>query len=444
MNDEPKKVPRPRLRLPQLVNMNFGFLGIQFGWALQMANMSAIYEVLDAEPDEIPILWLAAPLTGLIVQPIIGSLSDRTWTRLGRRRPYFLVGAVLASVTLFFMPTVEALWMAALGLWILDASINVSMEPFRAFVSDKLPDDQLTSGFAMQSLLIGIGTTLANLMPWALAQFGVTGNAANGVPSTVAIAFQVGAVGFLLAVLWTIFTTSEDPPEVFAARSGHKPEKREGWIREIGSAFVGMPHEMKRLAVVQVFTWLGLFCMWIYFGPTTARYIFGATDPESPKYAEGIEWAGVCFAGYSVVTFFAAMAIPRIAMRYGRRVVHAGALVIGGVALLSLGLVDSPEMLLVVISVGVGVAWASILSLPYAMLTRAIPSHRAGVYLGIFNFFIVIPEILAALLLQPVVKHVFGNNTLFVVMAGGGSLLIAAMLVSIVPKSVERQVETAA
>ncbi|HEU5478495.1 MAG TPA: MFS transporter, partial [Candidatus Tumulicola sp.] len=256
---------RPRLSPPQMFNMSFGFLGIQFGWGLQLANMSAVYERLGARPDQVPLLWLAAPMTGLLVQPVIGALSDRTWGPLGRRRPYFLTGAILASIALFLMPTSTTLWMAATLLWILDASINISMEPFRAFVADKLPLSQRTQGFVMQSLMIGIGASLANALPYLFAKFGVRGNTAGGIPTSVRYSFETGAVVFLLAVLWTVFTTTEFPPEDMAAferarrgRTGIGP-----LVAEIGDSLRKMPATMRQLAVVQLVTWLGLFCMWL-------------------------------------------------------------------------------------------------------------------------------------------------------------------------------------
>src|SRR5271166_6664501 len=281
----------PGLSFWQIWNMSFGFLGIQFGWGLQLANMSAIYTKLGADPDRIPILWLAGPVTGLIVQPIIGSMSDRTWNRLGRRRPYFLVGAILSSIALFFMPDSPALWVAAGLLWILDASINVSMEPFRAFVADKLDERQRTAGFVMQSFFIGLGATLANVLPYLFHLAGVTGTTASGIPLTVQFAFKLGAAAFLLAVLWTVLTTSENPPVNLDAfrRRQHETRGLKKGFGEIAAAIREMPRLMRQLAVVQVFTWLGLFCMWMFFGLTTARYVFGTTDSKSPQFDRGTE-----------------------------------------------------------------------------------------------------------------------------------------------------------
>ncbi|MBX7222905.1 MAG: MFS transporter [Blastocatellia bacterium] len=413
--------------------MSFGFFGIQFGWGLQMANMSPIYEKLGAKPDELALLWLAAPMTGLLIQPVIGALSDRTWTRLGRRRPYFLIGAVLASVALLLMPNSPNVRMAAVLLWILDSSNNISMEPFRAFVADKLNVAQRTTGFVMQSFFIGLGASLANAMPLILTNLGITGKSANGVPLAVTYSFQAGAAVYLLAVLWTIFTSNEYPPEDLEAfQKERSKEGLGGFIgnlfKEIFEGMAHIPEAMWRLAAVQFFTWLGLFCMWIFFGPTVARHVFGASGPESPLYDKGTSWAGFCFSIYSIVCFAVAFALPPLASRIGRKAVHAGSLVCGGLGLLSVYVIHDQQMLLLTM-VGVGIAWASILSMPYAILAGALPPERLGLYMGIFNFFIVIPEILASLTFQPLVEHVFHNNPLYVVMLGGASMLVAALLV---------------
>lgn len=428
---------KPRLNFWQMFNMSFGFLGIQFGWGLQLANMSAIYERLGARPDEVPLLWLAAPMTGLIVQPIIGALSDRTWGRFGRRRPYFFAGAVLSSVALFFMPMSRTLWMAASLLWILDASINISMEPFRAFVADKLEVSQRTAGFVMQSFFIGVGATMANALPLLLSALGVSGNTGSGIPLSVKYSFQFGALVFLLAVLWTVINTTEAPPpnleEWERERATHRGM---GYVfGEVMSAVRDMPATMRQLAVVQVFTWLGLFCMWLFFVPATARHVFGATDPQSALYTQGMEWGGFTFAFYSITCFIVALALPRLVAMTSRKTVHAAALVCGGTALLSVYVIHDKYLLLLTM-VGVGIAWASILSMPYSILSVALPPHRMGVYMGVFNFFIVIPEIVAALGFGPLIRLVFGtsnqNAPLYVVMLGGIFMLIAAACVSFV------------
>lgn len=440
---------RPRLSFPQMFNMSFGFLGIQFGWGLQLANMSAIYQHLGAKPDEVPILWLAAPMTGLLVQPIVGALSDRTWGPLGRRRPYFLTGAILASIALFFMPTSSTLWMAASLLWILDASINISMEPFRAFVADKLDVTQRTAGFVMQSFFIGVGATFANALPYILSRMGVEGSTASGIPLSVKYSFQAGAVVFLLCVLWTVFTTTEFPPEDMAAFERAK-KQRSGLgslFAEIGISIREMPRTMKQLAVVQFFTWLGLFCMWMFYGITVASHVFGATDPQSNEFARGTEWGGLMFSVYSIVCFAVAFLLPRVAAASSRKLTHALALACGGLGLLSVYFIHD-RYLLALTMVGVGIAWASILSMPFAILSGALPPHRMGVYMGIFNFFIVIPEILAALLFGRFIRAAFGpdnpNASLYMVMIGGASLLLAAALVMIVDDTGDRDVDEAA
>jgi maltose/moltooligosaccharide transporter len=440
--------PKPSLSFWQIWNMSFGFLGIQFGWALQMANMSSIYEYLGANADQIPILWLAAPLTGLIVQPIIGHMSDRTWTRLGRRRPYFLVGAILASTALILMPNASTLWMAAGLLWIMDASINISMEPFRAFVADMLPEEQRTRGFAMQALFIGLGAVIASMMPWLLGDvFHVGESAAAGsaklIPLAVRVSFYLGSVSFLGAVLWTIFTTKEYPPDDMAAFEKMKSEKSGVGVAalEIARDFVAMPKTMRRLAAVQIFTWLGLFCMWLYFGVAVARNIFGGT-PGSPQYAAGVAWGGNCFAMYSAVCFGFSFALPGIARRLGRKVTHAVCLAAGAIGLISVAFIHDKYLLLLSMA-GVGIAWASILSMPYAILAGCLPPGKTGIYMGIFNFFIVIPEILAALVFGKLMESVLtpesaivrllgGDNRLTAVVIGGISLAIAAALVTFI------------
>jgi len=417
---------KPRLRFSQLWNMNLGFFGIQFGWGLQMANMSAIYEYLGAKPDQIPLLWLAAPLTGLIVQPIVGHLSDHTWGRLGRRRPYFLVGAILSSAALLAMPNASALWMAAGLLWMLDASINISMEPFRAFVADLLPEEQRTQGFAMQSLFIGLGAVIASALPWLLTQIGVSGASVAGhaIPLTVKLSFTVGAAVFLAAVLWTICTTKEYPPEV-----ADRAEERtvSSGVAEILSAIRQMPRTMRQLAWVQICTWLGLFCMWLYFPVAVAHQVFGASDPQSPLYTEGVQWGGLCFGMYSAVCFVFSFALQPMARALSRRRTHGICLVAGALGLLSVAVIHNKYVLMLSMT-GVGIAWASTLSMPYAMLAGSLPSQRIGLYMGIFNFFIVLPEIVASLGFGWIMNHVLDNNRVAAVVCGGAFLLLAALL----------------
>jgi maltose/moltooligosaccharide transporter len=434
---------KPRLGFWQIWNMSFGFLGIQFGWGLQMANMSAIYEYLGARPAQIPLLWLAAPLTGLVVQPIIGHMSDRTWGRLGRRRPYFLGGAILSSLALVLMPSSAALWMAAGLLWILDASINVSMEPFRAFVADLLPERQRTQGFAMQSLFIGLGAVVASALPWLLSNaLGVESTSGGGrIPLNVRLAFFVGAAVFLGAVLWTVVSTREYPPEDLSAfrRSQEGSGGVRRGAREITAAVAEMPATMRQLAPVQIATWLGLFCMWLYFPVAVARHVFGAPDESSALYRQGVEWAGVCFAVYSAVCVAFSFALPAVAARLGRRFTHAASLACGALGLVSVAVVRDPRLLLLSMT-GVGIAWASTLAMPYAMLAGSLPSARTGTYMGIFNFFIVIPEIVASLVFGWVMAHLLGNNRLAAVVAGGIFLALAALLVLRVQETVVREV----
>jgi len=422
---------KPRRSFWQIWNMSFGFLGIQFGWGLQMANMSAIYEYLGARADQIPILWLAAPLTGLIVQPLIGNASDHTWTRLGRRRPYFLVGAILSSCALLLMPHCSVLWMAAGLLWILDSSINISMEPFRAFVADLLPEEQRTQGFAMQSLFIGLGAVVASAMPGLLRDVLhlPLEHVAGAIPQTIRLSFYLGAAAFLGAVLWTIVTTKEYPPDDLEAFHRKKADRRgiESQVEDILSAIRGMPLTMRQLAPVQLLTWLGLFCMWLYFPVAVARNVFGAPDQNSPIYTLGVEWAGKCFAMYSLICFVFSFFLPAIARALGRKHAHSLCLLCGALGLLSVIVIHDKYLLLLSMT-GVGIAWASILSMPYAILAGSLPEERTGVYMGIFNFFIVLPEIIASLGFGWVMNHLLHNNRLAAVIAGGGFMAIAALL----------------
>jgi maltose/moltooligosaccharide transporter len=425
---------KPKLKFSEIWNMNFGFLGIQFGWGLQLANMSAIYSKLGASPDNIPILWLAGPVTGLLVQPIIGAMSDRTWGRLGRRRPYFLVGAIFASIALFVMPNSPSLYFAAAMLWILDSSINISMEPFRAFVADKLNSAQRTTGFIMQSFFIGIGATMANALPRIFHECGLHGVAANGVPLTVEYSFKIGAVMFLLCVLWTVFFSKEYPPEDMEAFNQKRAENPgfKGLLKEvfaeIPQAVRDMPETMKQLAVVQIFTWLGLFCMWMFFGLTCAYHVFKAPNSQSELFDRGIEWTGWCFAIYSIVCFLVAFVLPKLAKMTSRKTVHGGALALGGLSLIAVYFIQDPFALQFTM-IGVGIAWASVLSMPYAILSGAVPANRTGLYMGVFNFFIVIPEIIASVGFKDLVKYVFHNDSVYVIVLGGVSLLIAALMV---------------
>jgi len=423
---------KPRLSLAQIINMSVGFFGIQFGWDLQRANMGPIYDVLGANPDDIPFLFLAAPLTGLLVQPIIGYMSDRTWhPKWGRRRPYFFVGAVLSSIALIFMPHSSTLWMAAGLLWVMDVFGNVSMEPFRAFVADKLPDSQLNRGFIMQSLMIGLGGCIASSLPWMLRNWGHMENtAAKGIiADNVKYSFYIGAFFFLAAVLYTVFTSKEYPPADLNFREKVKESNRGfgGGVREIFSAIRNMPPRMRIVSLVQFFTWPGLFLMWFYYAVAVAYNVFGAKSDTDPAFGDGKDFAGLTLAFYNVVTFAFAFVLPYIADKLGRKTTHALCLVIGAIGLISVAFVTDKNMLFLCMTC-VGIAWASILSMPYAMLGGVLPPEKVGIYMGIFNFFIVLPEIIASLGFKWVMNHVLNNDRLLAVQVGGYLMIIAALI----------------
>jgi maltose/moltooligosaccharide transporter len=439
---------KPRLSFWQIWNMSFGFLGIQIGFGLQQANMSPIYKYLGAEESSLPYLWLAGPVTGLLIQPIIGAMSDRTWNRLGRRRPYFLIGAVMSSICLVLMPFSSAVWMAAGLLWILDASINTSMEPFRAFVGDKLPEEQRTTGFVTQSFFIGVGQTFANALPFILASLGIAGALASGIPYATYYAFIIGAVVFLAAVLWTVFSTKEYPPEDMEE---FRRKQQEGnvvgsIVTEIWDALKNMPTTMKQLAVVQFFTWFALPCMWQFYGLTVARHVYLAPDEKSPLFAAGTEWGGLSFAVYNVVCFLVAFLLPLLARATSRKMVHFICLVLGGLGLLSTYFAHDKYFLWLGMA-GVGIAWASILSMPYVILAGAIKPSRMGVYMGVFNLFIVIPQIVMSLIVPQIYENILGADPLNVVMFGGLVMLLAAVSVLLVKDvgaaSIETSVPTA-
>ncbi|MDO7873422.1 MFS transporter [Hymenobacter sp. ASUV-10] len=430
---------KPRLSFWQIWNMSFGFLGIQFGFALQNANVSRIFETLGGT--EIALYWLAAPLTGLLVQPVIGYLSDRTWSpRWGRRRPFFLIGAVLASLALLVMPNVTALWMAVGMLWIMDSSINISMEPFRALVGDLLPSEQRTTGFAAQTFFIGVGAVVASSLPWMFTNwFGIANTAPAGeIPPSVRYSFYLGGVAFFGAVLWTVLRTREYPPHDLAEFEAEK-QRSAGFMNGVRESFAGilhMPKTMRQLAVVQFFSWLALFSMWIYATPAITSHIYHTTDATSKLYNEGADWVGICFAVYNGVSALAALILPVIARATSRRVTHLLCLVVGGLGLISIYFIQNPNLLLVSM-VGVGFAWASILSVPYAMLAGALPANKMGYYMGVFNFFIVIPQVVAGLILGYFTTHVFGGQSVYTLMLGGASMILSGFLTLLVHDSDE-------
>ncbi len=421
---------KPRLSFWQIWNLSFGFMGIQFGWGLQMANMSSIYEFLGAKENQLSLLWIAAPLTGLIVQPIVGHMSDRTWNRLGRRKPYFLTGAILSTLALLAMPNSSALWMAVGLLWILDASINITMEPFRAFVADLLPEEQRPMGFSVQTLLIGIGAVISSALPWMLVHwFGVATQPVGPgqIPLAVKLAFYLGSAVLFVAVVWTILSTREYPPEDLEAFERAKAAKAglAENVREIIQVIGAMPKRMRQLAWVQVFTWAALFCMWTYFGPSIARTVFGAVNATSPTYAEGTAWGGVCFSWYNGTALVFSLLLIALARRVSPKTIHTFGLLCGALGLMSV-LVIRNRYALFASMTGVGIAWACILSMPYAMLAGALPAEKMGTYMGVFNFFIVIPQVVVALGSGWVVEHVFHEHLVNAVFAGGIFLLLAA------------------
>lgn len=487
-------IRKPQLSFWQLWNMSFGYVGIQFGFALQNANVSRIFETLGAKIDEIPILWIAGPVTGLLVQPIIGYLSDKTWNRLGRRKPYFLIGAVLASLGLLVMPHSPYLWFAAGMLWILDASINITMEPMRAFVGDMLPNEQRTAGFAMQTFFIGASSVLGSLMPYLLTNvFGMSNTAPEGVvPDSVKWAFILGGIVYFLAVMWTVFKVREYSPEELESfnREAATPEEpaavisldrqryvvtgtilmvvgvaftalinllswdKGQYILSVGSVAYGllqllaawrsargdqhglveimhdlnnMPGPMRQLSLAQMCTWFALFAFFIYATSAVTSYHFGSSDPRSDAYNEGANWVGVLMAVWNGTAAVVAFLLPVLARRIGRVYTHMICLVLGGVSLAAMYLVREP-FLLIGLMIGFGIAWASLLTMPYAILSSVVSYRKMGVYMGIFNFFIVIPQILAAAVLGLLVRTLFHGHAIFALVLGGASMVLAAAL----------------
>lgn len=431
------------LNIWQMITINFGFFGIQFGWALQMANMSIIYKFLGAASEHIAILWLAAPMTGLIVQPLLGYLSDKTWSRrLGRRRPYILGGAVFSSLALFIMPNSYSLMMAAVLLWVLDASINVTMQPYRSIVADVAPCNQHTKCYAIQTCLVGIGSTLASVLPWILLHvFNVISNTGEGmIPLTLKISFYVGAAVFLVANLFTVIFSKEYPPEV--EDSSCKVKESPSVSPENKKL---IPKTMWQISWVQFFTWMGLFCMFLFFGLGTAQNIFGLlpnANTTLPKFhsmlEQGAALGGLCFGIYTFVSFIYAYLIPSIAKILSRKGAHSASLLIGGLCLIVANLIHSSNFLLATM-IGVGIAWASIVTIPYAILAGNLPEKKIGFYMGLFNLTICIPEIIAALFLGKVLQNFFSGHAMQVVALGGGFMIVAAILTLLVE---DRKIET--
>jgi maltose/moltooligosaccharide transporter len=430
--DNPNMRAKPRLSFWQIWNMSFGFLGIQFGFALQNGNMSRIFETMGAQEDKLAFLWIAAPTTGLLVQPIIGYLSDRTWSpRWGRRRPFFLIGAIFASLALLVMPHVSALWMAAGMLWIMDSSINISMEPFRALVGDLLPSNQRTAGFGFQTFFIGIGAVVGSLLPYIYTNVFHFSNVAPAgqIAPSLKYAFYTGGIVYFIAVAWTVFTTKEYPPVDMAEFEAEK-RRTAGFLNGVKESFAGiadMPRTMRQLALVQFFSWLALFSMWIYATPAITSHIYHTSDTTSKIYNEGADWVNVCFSVYNGVSALAALALPVVARATSRRVTHLICLTAGGLGLISIYFIQNPQLLLVSM-IGVGIAWASILSIPYAMLAGALPSNKMGYYMGVFNFFIVLPQMLASVTLGFFTKEVFGGDSALTLVLGGCSMILSGLL----------------
>ncbi|HKL35589.1 MAG TPA: MFS transporter [Salegentibacter sp.] len=431
-----------RLSFWEIWNMSFGFLGIQMGFALQNANASRILQIFGADIHELSWFWLVAPVTGLIVQPIIGYYSDKTWTRLGRRRPFFLTGAILAAIGLVLMPNADwfiailpSLWVGAGMLFIMDASFNVAMEPFRALVADKLPSDQRTLGFSVQTVLIGIGAVIGSWLPYVLTNwFDISNRTVVGeVPLNLLLSFVIGAAILVGSILVTVITTKEYSPEELEKMDDHVEEpvdeKEKSSLLDIFSDFAKMPHTMRQLSWVQFFSWFGLFGMWVFSTPAIAHHIYGLplTDSSSETYQDAGDWVGVLFGVYNAVSAVFAFFLPAIALKIGRKSTHIMSLFIGGLGMLSIYVMPN-EYWLLLSMFAIGIGWASILAMPYAILAGSIPPKKMGVYMGIFNFFIVIPQIVNALIGGLMVKYLYNGNPIFALVTSGIAFLIAAIL----------------
>lgn len=424
---------KPNLSNYAIWNMSFGFLGIQMGFALQNANASRILQTFGANVEHLSWFWIVAPLTGMIVQPIIGHYSDKTWTRLGRRRPFFLAGALLSAIGLLLMPNagsftsiLPALWIGAGFLMIMDASFNVAMEPFRALVADKLNSSQRTKGFSIQTVLIGVGSVFGSWLPYVLAEWvGIEKNAAVGqVPLNVILSFFIGAAFLVATIIWTVAKTSEySPDELLAFEEASEVHHKTNIISDI----ISMPKTMRQLGVVQFFSWFGLFSMWVFTTPAIAQHIYKlpVSDTSSEAYNEAGNWVGIIFGVYNAISAIYAFLLPKISERIGRRQTHAFSLICGAIGLISIYFVQNHQMLIVSM-IGVGMAWASILAMPYAILGGSIPPRKIGIYMGIFNFFITIPQIVNALIGGLMVKHLFDNQAIFSLVFGGVCFIIAA------------------
>ena len=436
-------VNKPKLNLAQILNMSMGFLGIQFGFALQNGNASRILQTFGADVEHLSYFWLAAPLTGMIVQPIIGHFSDNTWGRFGRRKPYFLIGAVLAAIALIFMPNASflagalpAVFVGAGILMIMDASFNVAMEPFRALVADNLSEQQNTLGFSIQTFLIGIGAVVGSALPKYLAEWGVNSTAPAGqVPDNVVYSFYVGAVIFIATILWTVLTTKEYSPAEREAM-GFEKQDEEHSILDIFKDFKTMPVAMRQLGIVQFCSWIALFSMWVYSTPAIAHHIYGTAinDSSSKAYQDAGNQVGYIFSIYNGVSAIYALMLPTIAAKIGKKATHALSLGCGGIGLISIYFIQDPDMLTYSM-IGVGMAWASILAMPYALLANSIPLKKMGVYMGIFNFFITFPQIINGVFGGIIVKYVYGSNTIYALVFAGIFMIIGSFSVMFVKEN---------
>ena len=433
---------KPRLSFWDIWNMSFGFLGIQMGFALQNANASRILQTLGADVHHLSWFWLVAPLTGMIVQPIVGHFSDKTWGKLGRRRPYFLAGAILAAIGLLLLPKsnlfmafLPAIWVGAGMLMIMDASFNIAMEPFRALVADKLPSEQRTTGFSIQTVLIGIGAVIGSWLPWVLAEvfhvekLGVNG----GIAKNVIWSFGIGAVCLLITIIWTIIRTTEYSPEEmesFIDDDSVEEKSDKFWLAQIIEDFISMPKTMKQLGLVQFFSWFALFLMWVFTTPAIAQHIYGASidDSSSTLFNDAGNWVGIIFGVYNLVSAIFAFFLPQIAKKYGRKKTHAICLIAGGIGLISIYFASTPNMLIGSM-VGIGIAWASILSMPYAILAGSIPIRKMGTYMGVFNFFITLPQIVSAIAGGFILKYLFQNHAIYAIILAGVFMILAAISV---------------
>ena len=433
-------LPKPKMSVLQIIFMSFGFLGIQFGFALQNGNTSRILRSFGADVEQLPMFWIVAPLVGMIVQPIIGHYSDRTWNKLGRRKPYFLVGAILSSIALVILPNsslltsvLPVLWMGAGMVMIMDASFNVSMEPFRALVADNLPESQRTSGFAIQTFLIGIGAVVGSALPSLLAQMGFSQEAgASGVADNIRYSFYIGAVVFMAAILVTVFFSKEYPPEQYAQYHGQADTdvKEKSSLWDIFTDFKNMPRTMKQLGLVQFFSWFALFSMWVFTTDAVATHVYGLTG----EYSKSIEYntagnlVSSAFGVYNLVAAVYALCLPLLAKFLGRKGTHAFSLLAGGVGLLSIYFIKDPAMLTYSM-IGVGLAWASILAMPYVILSGSIPAGKLGIYMGIFNFFITLPQIVNGIFGGFIVKHFYNGQSIYAIVLAGFLLICAAVSV---------------